>query len=224
MIELNVDGNRIETEDGKNLLEACLENGIYIPNLCFLESMEEPPASCRLCFVEIEGGRGPVSSCRVRARAGMVVQTRTPAVKELQRAALELLISNHRVECKSCPANKKCALQDIAKFLGVPLKSKSMDHLDQRPGKDMGHPVLDRDAGRCVLCGRCIFECGRQRGSSLLAFTGRGFNTVVGYLGEEEPSELPCHSCLACVEICPVGALQAKEPTGAGASLQSVRD
>jgi bidirectional [NiFe] hydrogenase diaphorase subunit len=155
-----------------------------------------------------------VSSCRVKARDGMIVSTKTPAVRELQRSALELLISNHRVECKHCPANRKCALQDIARFLGVPFRLKHMERLDRRPRKEMAHPVLDYDPGRCVLCGRCIFVCGRHMGSSLLSFTGRGFDTAVDYLGCNDASLLPCHSCLACVEACPVAAIQPKEPMG----------
>jgi bidirectional [NiFe] hydrogenase diaphorase subunit len=213
VIALNVDGNTIETAEGKSVLEACLENGIYVPNLCFLEAMEEPPASCRLCFVEIEGERGPVSSCRVKAREGMVVRTGTTAVRELQRMGLELLLSNHRLECKICPANKKCALQRMAKFLGVPLKPKQLDPLAPHPVKDIGHPVIEVDAGRCVLCGRCVFVCRQRRGSPLLTFARRGFDTVVDYLGADS-SELPCGSCLACVEVCPVSAIQPKGRAG----------
>jgi bidirectional [NiFe] hydrogenase diaphorase subunit len=218
MIALNIDEGRIETEEGKSLLDACLENGIYVPNLCFLDAMEEPPASCRLCFVELEGEGRPVSSCRVKAREGMVVKTKTPALRELQRAALELLISHHRVQCKSCLANRKCALQHIARFLGVPLKLKHLDPLDPHPVKDLGHPMLEVDSSRCVLCGRCIFVCGQHMGSSLLTFAGRGFDTLVSFLGEKDPIGLPCQSCLACVEICPVGAIQPKGPMGTQAS------
>jgi bidirectional [NiFe] hydrogenase diaphorase subunit len=219
MIQLNVDERWVHAEDDKSLLEVCLGNGIYVPNLCFLDAMEDPPASCRLCFVDIEGEARPVSSCRVKAREGMVVRTKTPAVRELQRAALEFLISRHRVECKSCPANKKCALQDIARFLGVPLKSKHLDHLECQPRKDMSHPLLDYDPNRCVLCGRCIFVCGQHQGSSLLTFAGRGIDTVVSFLGEKDPVGLSCHSCLACVEICPVGAIHSKGPIGSQAPV-----
>ena len=117
MITLEVDDKKIEVAEGTNLLEACLANSIYIPNLCYLEGMEHPPASCRLCFVEIEGADHPVASCSLRVDREMVVHTDTPRVRQLQKTALQLLLSVHDVDCKNCPANRKCALQDMAKFL-----------------------------------------------------------------------------------------------------------
>ena len=73
----------MEVEEGKTLLQACLESGIYIPNLCFLDEMKNPPASCRLCFVEIEGENKPTVSCKVEPREGMVIRTDTAAVRQL---------------------------------------------------------------------------------------------------------------------------------------------
>ena len=129
MITLQIDDQKIEIAEGRNLIEACLDNGIYIPNLCYLEGMEHPPASCRLCFVEIEGTDHPVSACSLRVGREMVVHTDTPRVRQLQKTALQLLLSVHDVDCKNCPANRKCALQDMAKFLKIALKSKSLDRL-----------------------------------------------------------------------------------------------
>ena len=127
MITLRIDDQKIEVAEGTNLLEACLDNGIYIPNLCYIEGMKHPPASCRLCFVEIEGTDNPVLSCSVRVGREMVVNTDTPRVRRLQKTALQLLLSVHDVDCKNCPANRKCALQEMAKFLKVALKSKGFN-------------------------------------------------------------------------------------------------
>ena len=121
MIKFLVDDIQIQVEEGTNLLQACLENEIYVPNLCYLEGKEIPSASCRMCFVEIEGEGRPVPSCTVSVKEGMIVQTDTPSVRRLQRSALQLLLSVHRVECAKCPANKKCELQRIARFLKVGL-------------------------------------------------------------------------------------------------------
>jgi len=211
MIELLVDNKTIEAEEGRSLLQACLENEIYIPNLCFLEGRDNPLASCRMCFVEIEGEDKPVTSCTVEVRDGMVVKTDTPSVRRLQRSALRLLLSVHDVDCGHCPANKKCGLQRIAKFLKVGLKPKRLERFLKEPGIDEDHLFLDYYPNRCVLCGKCIHVCQTQHGHPFLTFAKRGFDTVISFYGEKDASRLPCVTCTACVEICPVGAITPKK-------------
>ena len=211
MVKLLVDNREIQAKDGTKLLQACLENEIYIPNLCYLEDLEVPSASCRMCFVEIEGEGRPVPSCTVSVKEGMVVKTDTPAVRRLQRSALQLLLSVHRVECAKCPANKKCELQRIAKFLKVGLKPKRLEHYLKEIEIDQDHPCLNYYPNRCVLCGKCIHVCKNEHGQPSLSFAKRGLNTVVSFYGEEAESNLPCEECFACVEICPVSAITLKE-------------
>ncbi|MBW2247490.1 MAG: (2Fe-2S)-binding protein, partial [Deltaproteobacteria bacterium] len=137
-----VDNKEIEAKQGTTLLKACLDNQIYIPNLCYLEGIDPPSVSCRMCFVEIEGERQPVTSCTVLVKDDMVVKTDSPAVRQLQRSALRLLLSVHHVDCKNCQANKKCELQRMAKFLKVGLKPKSLGiHLKEME-IDRSHPFL----------------------------------------------------------------------------------
>ena len=210
MIKLFVNNKTIEVEKGRSLLQACLENDIYIPNLCYLEGMDNPLASCRMCFVEIEGEDKPVTSCTVEVRDGMVVKTDTPSVRRLQRSALQFLLSVHEVDCGRCPANKKCDLQRIAKFLKVGLKPKRLERFLKESGIDEDHPVLDYYPNRCVLCGKCIHVCQTLQGHPFLTFAKRGFDTVISFYGEKDASRLPCATCMACVEICPVSAITLK--------------
>jgi len=210
MITLRIDDQKIEVAEGTNLLEACLVNGIYIPNLCYIEGMEHPPVSCRLCFVEIEGADHPVSSCSVWVGEEMVVHTDTPSVRQLQKTALQLLLSVHDVDCKNCPANRNCALQDMAKFLKVALKSKGLDRLLKETRIDERHPFLDYYPNRCVLCGKCVYVCRQQQNRVGLTFAKRGINTVISYYDRPQTEPPPCDSCQACVEVCPVAALLAK--------------
>ncbi len=207
MIKLFVDNKEIETKAGTTLLQACLDNGIYIPNLCFLEDMENPPASCGMCFVEIKGEKRPVTSCSIEATDGMVVKTDTTAVRRLQRTAFELLLSVHHVDCRPCPANKKCDLQRIAKFIKIGLKPKRLDHYLKDTEIEQVHPFMDYYPNRCILCGKCIYTCRKAHGQALIAFAQRGFDTIISFYGEDDKSLLYCKSCIACVEICPVGAL-----------------
>jgi len=211
MPKLRVDGKEIETKQGTTLLQGCLDNDIYIPNLCFLESMEDPSASCRMCFVEIEGEKQPITSCTVNVKDDMVVKTDTPAVRQLQRTALRLLLSVHHVDCKHCPANKKCELQRIAKFLKVGLKPKGLERYLQETEIDRNHPFINHYPNRCVLCGKCVHICRRQHGQSVWTFAQRGFDTVINAYGEAGASSLTCGKCDACVKICPVGALTFKD-------------
>ncbi len=216
MPKLWVDGKEIETKQGTTLLQACLDNDIYIPNLCFLESMEDPSASCRMCFVEIEGEKQPMTSCTVKVKDDMVVKTDTSAVRQLQRTALRLLLSVHHVDCKHCPANKKCELQRIAKFLKVGLKPKGLERYLKETEIDRNHPFLNHYPNRCVLCGKCVHICRREHDQSALTFAKRGFDTVISAYGQGEASSLNCEKCDVCVKICPVGALTLKETQEGG--------
>ncbi len=208
-IKILVDGKDIKAKSGESLLTACLANDIYIPNLCHMEGMPHPPASCRLCFVEIEGTKGPVTSCAVQVENGMAVKTDTPDVRRLQRTALRLLLSVHDVSCKKCPANKKCELQKMAKFLGIGLTCKPFERRLKDPASDDSHPLVHLYLNRCVLCGKCVHVCGNQGP----AFTKRGFETVVGFYGKIETPPEFCANCLACAEVCPTAAITLKTQT-----------
>lgn len=210
MAKLIVDGREIEAQEGVTLLQACLDNGIYIPNLCYLKEMEDPPSSCRLCFVEIEGYRQPVTSCRVRIWEGMVVKTDTERVRRLQRTAFELLLSVHHVDCKNCPANRRCELQRIAKRLHFGLKLKRLEKLERDVRIEEDHPCLQYVPDRCVLCGRCVFVCRMTNGQPMLSFARRGLDTVISFFGQEDKAMDICEQCYACVEVCPVSALLVK--------------
>ena len=211
MIKLTVDNREIEAEAGRTVLQACLDNDIYIPHLCYLEGMDDPPGSCRLCWVDIEEYKHPMPSCRVRVREGMVVRTNTEHVRRLQRTAFELLLSTHNIDCRSCPANRTCELQHIAKFLHFPLKLKRFDQIKRDDEVEQNHPFLEYVPTRCVLCGRCVYVCEKKNGQSVLSFAKRGLDTVISFFGEEERAVNTCNECHACVEICPVAALLPKK-------------
>ena len=102
MAKFMVDNQTVEADKGTTLLRACLENDIYIPNLCWIKGMADAPVSCRLCFVEIEGESQPVASCKIKVLDDMAVRTDTPTVRRLQKTAFQLLMSAHEINCKAC--------------------------------------------------------------------------------------------------------------------------
>ena len=209
MVTITVDDNAIQDEEGVSMLKACLDNGIYIPNLCYMEGFEAA-ASCRMCFVAIEGEDKPVAACTLPVKASLRVRTDTASVRQLQRTALQLLLSVHHVDCKNCPANKKCALQDLAKFLSVRLKPKHLEVSLKEPEIDTSHPCLDYYPNRCVLCGKCIRICRSHSGQSEITFARRGYDTVISFFGAPDLADNSCTDCNRCVDVCPVGALVMK--------------
>lgn len=209
-VNIRVDDREIAAEAGKSLLRACLENDVYIPNLCHVEG-ERPAASCRLCFVQIEGQDRPTTACAAPVSEGMVVRTDTPGVRRLQRASFQLLLSVHDVDCRNCPANRRCELQRIARFLNVGLKLRGLETFLKPQDPALNHPFLDYHANRCVLCGRCIQACRNRHGHSILTFAKRGVDTVISAYGEDDAFAHACMACTACVDSCPVAALTLKE-------------
>jgi len=207
MIKIAVDEKQIEVEKGANLLQVCLENDIYIPNLCYIADMMEPPAACRLCWVVIEGSSQPTPACTTTINGPITVKTDTPEIRQLQKTALKLLLSVHHVDCKNCQANRKCDLQHLAKFLKVPLKPKEFELTLKEPEIDSTHPFLDYYPNRCVLCAKCLYVCQTQNGHSMLSFAKRGIHTVISAFGAQASETDACASCQACADICPVGAL-----------------
>ena len=210
-VSITIDTRRFEVPAGTTLLKACLDNGIYIPHICYLEDADCSPASCRLCWVEIDGESRPVAACTVRVEHPIAVKTDTPTVRRLQKSALRLLLSVHLVDCKNCPANRQCILQNIARFLKVKLKSGRLQRRLKEPELDDSHPHLDHYPNRCVLCGKCIQVCRDNNGRTGLTFAGRGFQTVIRSFGRFDDDAGYCPNCRACVEICPVGALTLKQ-------------
>jgi bidirectional [NiFe] hydrogenase diaphorase subunit len=207
MVNLIVDEKKIETEAGKSVLQACLEHGIFIPNLCFIKTRQHPHASCRLCFVEIDGFDRPVTSCTERVREGLLVRTDTPAVRRLQRMAFKLLMSGHPCDAKVCPVKGGCQLIRIAKHLKVGLNPKPLEFIEREIEQEVDLTFFNYYPFRCVLCGKCVYVCRERNGHNLLTFTERGFDTVISFFGSADPTDLPCHNCLACAAICPTGAL-----------------
>jgi NADH dehydrogenase/NADH:ubiquinone oxidoreductase subunit G len=211
MVTISVDQKQIEAEPETTLLKACLDNGIYIPHLCFMEHLHPAPASCRMCFVAVEGEHRPVTACTQVVREGMVVQTDTEDVRRLQKAGLQLLLSVHHVDCRNCPANKKCPLQKMARHLKVGLKPGKLERHLKTPEIDRSHPILDYYPNRCVLCGKCVQVCRNHNGQSIFTFARRGFNTVIQYFGSEQADPIVCPPEHECVNACPVAALQPRE-------------
>ncbi|MCL2337635.1 MAG: 2Fe-2S iron-sulfur cluster-binding protein [Firmicutes bacterium] len=207
-ITLVIDGKTVSAVAGEMLLWVALDNDIYIPHLCGSRDDQEKPASCRLCFVEVDGRPLPVTACTLPVSEGLVVRTGGERVDALVATGFELLMSNHRLDCKNCPANGDCALQQIAKTRKLKLKPKKLPVLERDLTVDDSVPGILFDPNKCVLCGHCIKACLRD-GNGILGFTRRGFERVISTFGDLPLAESECSGCGSCAAVCPVGAWSA---------------
>ena len=208
-ITLTIDGKQITAPEGQSVLWAALDNDIYIPNLCAIREKADPSASCRLCFVEVEGKPTPVTSCTESVTEGMVVNTAGEGARKLARTALELLLASHPVDCANCAANRNCELQRAAKHLGVKLNTKRFPKLLRELPIDDSSPIFIYDPNKCVLCGKCVWKC-RELGTGAIGFAYRGFDRMVTSFGGQPVGQSKCNQCGECAEICPVGAIVRK--------------
>lgn len=151
-----------------------------------------------------------MTSCSEIVEEGMVVHTGTPAVMRLRRTAFELLLSHHDLDCRNCPKNRKCELQRIAAREGFKLKLQRFRKVPRSLPVDSSHPLFVYDPNKCVVCGKCIWVCQRN-GVGAIDFAHRGLDTRISTFDNVPLIDSSCNSCLACVQVCPVGALVVKE-------------
>src|SRR6476620_3566699 len=117
-VTLTIDGTKVTVPEGTSIMRAAMEMGTQIPKLCATDSLEAF-GSCRLCLVEIQGRRGYPASCTTPVEPGMTVRTQSPKLADLRRGVMELYISDHPLDCLTCPANGHCELQDMAGAVGL---------------------------------------------------------------------------------------------------------
>ncbi|MDR3482999.1 MAG: formate dehydrogenase subunit alpha [Burkholderiaceae bacterium] len=210
MVTLEIDGVEVSVPVGTSVMRAAAENNINIPKLCATDSLE-PFGSCRLCLVEIAGRRGYPASCTTPVEQGMVVRTQTPKLQALRKGVMELYISDHPLDCLTCPANGNCELQDMAGVTGLREVRYGYDGANHlRDKKDESNPYFTYDPSKCIVCNRCVRACEETQGTYALTISGRGFASRVAAGQDQSFMESECVSCGACVEACPTATLQEK--------------
>ena len=220
-VSLEIDGQQVTVPAGTSVMRAAAESGIPVPKLCATDSLE-PFGSCRLCVVEIDGRKGTPASCTTPCESGMVVHTQTPRLEKLRRGVMELYISDHPLDCLTCPANGDCELQDMAGVVGlrdVRYGYAGENHLDA--ATDDSNPYFSFDSSKCIVCSRCVRACDEIQGTLALTIAGRGFDSVVSPGGKDFMSS-ECVSCGACVQACPTATLQEKSVIDLGMPTRTV--
>ena len=206
-VALEIDGVAVTVPEGTSVMRAAALVGTHVPKLCATDSLKAF-GSCRLCLVEIEGRRGYPASCTTPVDEGMKVRTESPKLTKLRRGVMELYVSDHPLDCASCPAKGHCELQDMAEVLGVtdtPYGLAGQNHSGAE--KDTSNPYFSFDASMCIACSRCVRACDEVQGTLALTIQGRGFGSKVAASQDEPFMQSECVSCGACVEACPTVAL-----------------
>ena len=210
LVTLEIDGFQATVPAGTSIMRAAASIGIEIPKLCATDSLE-PFGSCRLCVVQVEGGRGMPASCTTPVNAGMKVVTQNKPLADVRRGIMELYISDHPLDCLTCSANGDCELQDMAGAVGlreVRYNAEGKNHLTAE--KDSSNPYFSFDPSKCIVCSRCVRACEETQGTFALTIDGRGFDSKVSPGQNQAFMDSECVACGACVQACPTATLMEK--------------
>jgi len=209
LVTLEIDGVAVTVPAGTSVMRAATEAGVRVPKLCATD-MLEAFGSCRLCLVEIEGRKGYPASCTTLVEPAMKVWTQTRKLADLRRGVMELYISDHPLDCLTCPANGNCELQEMAGVVGlrdVRYGYDGANHLHAE--KDTSNPYFTFDPTKCIVCSRCVRACEEVQGTFALTVDSRGFASVIA-AGPTDFLASECVSCGACVQACPTSTLMEK--------------
>ena len=200
-VKLTIDGKAVTAPPGTLVIDAAKMAGIGIPAFCYYEGLTLA-AACRMCLVEVEKMPKLMTACTLPVAEGMVVRTDTPQVANARKYTLEMLLTNHPLDCPVCDKGGECELQDMVFRYGAG-ESRYTEIKVHTPEKQFS-PVVFFDAPRCILCFRCVRVCSEGMGVTALGVVQRG---VVSEIAPNFGDHLECDECGACIDICPVGAL-----------------
>ncbi|MCK4258219.1 MAG: [FeFe] hydrogenase, group A [Halanaerobiales bacterium] len=208
MINITIDGQKLQVPEGTTILKAAQMAHIKIPTLCYSEELSIY-GGCRLCVVEVENERLLQPSCAVEVREGMVVRTHTPKVKEARKTIFELMIASHdldcRLNCLTCSRGDNCELRSLANELGV--REIRLKALDKGLEEDRSSYSIVREPNKCISCGRCVRKCEEVQGIGIFTKANRGPDTIITTFKNKGMGNLECVNCGQCILACPTGAL-----------------
>lgn len=212
LVTIEINGKKYKTTFGTTILDACRENNIHIPTLCYHEDLCIAGV-CRICVVEVEGMNTLQASCTYPITTNQLkIWTTSEKVRKARRHILDLLLSEHYGECYSCVRNNNCELQQLAKEYGVDFYR--FGHIDERRYEvDRTSYAVVRDMDKCVLCKRCVRTCIDLQEVGVLEATRRGYNTLISTFMDKPLLDVVCINCGQCINRCPTGALRAKDPS-----------
>jgi NADH-quinone oxidoreductase subunit G len=205
MVEIEIDGKKVEVPAGSMVMDAANKLGTYIPHFCYHKKLSIA-ANCRMCLVEVEKAPKPLPACATPVSAGMIVKSHSEKAVQAQKSVMEFLLINHPLDCPICDQGGECQLQDLAVGYG---KNESRYDEEKRVvhPKDAGPLVSMQEMSRCIHCTRCVRFGQEVAGVMELGMLGRGEHSeITTFVGEAVSSEMSGNM----IDLCPVGALTSK--------------
>lgn len=205
MVEIEIDGKKVEVPPGSMVMDAANKIGTYIPHFCYHKKLSIA-ANCRMCLVEVEKAPKPLPACATPVSAGMIVRSNSEKAVQAQKSVMEFLLINHPLDCPICDQGGECQLQDLAVGYG---KSNSRYEEEKRvvPPKDAGPLISMAEMTRCIHCTRCVRFGQEVAGVMELGMLGRGEHAeITSFVGKTVDSEVSGNM----IDLCPVGALTSK--------------
>jgi NADH-quinone oxidoreductase subunit G len=205
MVEVEIDGQKVEVPEGSVVMHAANKAGVYVPHFCYHKKLSIA-ANCRMCLVDVEKAPKPMPACATPVTAGMKVQTKSERAVKAQQGVMEFLLINHPLDCPICDQGGECQLQDLAVGYGMS-SSKYSEEKRVVFHKSMGPLISSEEMSRCIHCTRCVRFGQEIAGVMELGMAGRGEHAeIMSFLGDSVDSELSGNM----IDVCPVGALTSK--------------
>ncbi|MBL4679318.1 MAG: formate dehydrogenase subunit alpha [Pseudomonadales bacterium] len=207
-----LDGQALSIQDDETILAFARRHKLSnrIPTLCD-DPRLMPFGACRVCSVDValtaDGGTKTMASCHTPISEGMHIYTSTPKVQKLRRNIIELVLTDHPLDCLTCEVNGNCQLQDVAASVGIRDVRywQPKTHLDRE--KDSSHPYMRMDLSKCINCSRCVRACDEIQGEFVLSMSSRGFDSKIITDDNMLFGDSSCVSCGACADTCPTAAI-----------------
>ncbi|MBC3931394.1 NADH-quinone oxidoreductase subunit NuoG [Undibacterium curvum] len=205
MVEIEIDGKKVEVQEGSMVMDAANKLGTYIPHFCYHKKLSIA-ANCRMCLVEVEKAPKPLPACATPVTPGMIVRSHSDKAVKAQKAVMEFLLINHPLDCPICDQGGECQLQDLAVGYGG-TTSRYEEEKRVVFHKDVGPLVSMEEMSRCIHCTRCVRFGQEIAGVMELGMLNRGEHSeITSFVGKTVDSELSGNM----IDLCPVGALTSK--------------
>src|SRR4051812_9850008 len=205
MVEIEIDGKKVEVQEGSMVMEAANKIGTYIPHFCYHKKLSIA-ANCRMCLVEVEKAPKPLPACATPVTNGMIVRSHSEKAIKAQKGVMEFLLINHPLDCPICDQGGECQLQDLAVGYGGS-NSRYAEEKRVVVPKDAGPLISMREMARCIHCTRCVRFGQEVAGVMEFGMLNRGEHAeITSFVGKTVNSELSGNM----IDLCPVGALTSK--------------
>ena len=205
MVEIEIDGKKVEVQEGSMVMDAANKLGTYIPHFCYHKKLSIA-ANCRMCLVDVEKAPKPLPACATPVTNGMIVRTASDKAVKAQKSVMEFLLINHPLDCPICDQGGECQLQDLAVGYG-PSASRYEEEKRVVTPKDAGPLISMREMARCIHCTRCVRFGQEIAGVMEFGMLNRGEHSeITTFVGKTVNSELSGNM----IDLCPVGALTSK--------------